>query len=305
MKLLYGLPGRYLDVTHFINEYNCCIPLTDHARVKVFQKDPLPGELKHVQYIDDYDRITNIPHSQYYILRKNEEGKYDSSLPFDESMIQKPEHKLQVLHSKLIMRHGSLNDEFPEQLLAVRFISPSDKVLELGGNIGRNSCVIGKLLDDSSNLVVLETNSKTCAQLMENRMLNNLSFKIENAALSKSRLVQKGWVTKPLDPSNDIPSEHFEVPTITWDNLKRKYMLDFTALVADCEGALYTILQEEPGFFSSFDTIIMENDYWQLSHKELVDSNLRDSGFTRIYVEGGGWGPCKDFFYEVWKKTTL
>ena len=39
--------------------------------------------------------------------------------------------------------------------MAVQFIHPRAKVLELGGNVGRNSCLIGRLLNDSSELVVL------------------------------------------------------------------------------------------------------------------------------------------------------
>ena len=46
----------------------------------------------------------------------------------------------------------------------------------------------------------------------------------------------------------------------------------------------------------------MENDYWDHSHKMYVDNVLREKGFILDYAESGGWGPCFDNFYEVWKK---
>ena len=46
----------------------------------------------------------------------------------------------------------------------------------------------------------------------------------------------------------------------------------------------------------------MENDYWDISHKQYVDSVLTKNDFKIIYTEGNGWGPCYNNFYEVWKK---
>ena len=40
--------------------------------------------------------------------------------------------------------------------MSVIFINPNDCVLEIGGNIGRNSCVIGKILNDSNHLLVID-----------------------------------------------------------------------------------------------------------------------------------------------------
>jgi len=48
------------------------------------------------------------------------------------------------------------------------YIKPNDCVLEIGGNIGRNSCVIGKLLSDSRNLLVVESDPESVYKLEEN-----------------------------------------------------------------------------------------------------------------------------------------
>ena len=60
--------------------------------------------------------------------------------------------------------------------MEVMYIKSYDIVLELGGNIGRNSCIITSLLNDSKNLVVFESFDTIAQQLKENRDLNNLNF---------------------------------------------------------------------------------------------------------------------------------
>lgn len=46
----------------------------------------------------------------------------------------------------------------------------------------------------------------------------------------------------------------------------------------------------------------MENDYHDISHKQYVDEILTSNQFVRVHVESGGWEPCYDVFFEVWKK---
>ena len=105
-------------------------------------------------------------------------------------------NKLADLHSKLKLNYGNFSEEYPEQEMAAMYIKPDDIVLELGGNIGRNSCIIASLLNDSKNLVVFESFNNIAQQLKENRDLNNLNFHIEDCAISKCDLYQKGWISK-------------------------------------------------------------------------------------------------------------
>ena len=50
---------------------------------------------------------------------------------------------------------------------------------------------------------------------------------------------------------------------------------------------------------------MMENDYWDLSHKQYIDTKLKDNNFYRDYFKAGGWGPCYENFFEVWKRNVL
>jgi len=45
----------------------------------------------------------------------------------------------------------------------------------------------------------------------------------------------------------------------------------------------------------------MENDYWDISHKQYIDDILSKK-FYVDYSESGGWGPCTNNFFEVWKR---
>ena len=86
------------------------------------------------------------------------------------------------------------------------------------------------------------------------------------------------------------------------NNLKNKYNIEFDTLVLDCEGAFYYILMDMPDILNNINLIIMENDYWDLNKKQYIDTILIQNNFYRDYVEGGGWGPCYNNFFEVWKK---
>jgi len=176
------------------------------------------------------------------------------------------------------------------------YLTGNEKVLEIGGNIGRNSLIISSICN---HLVTLESDLSIAIQLMENRDLNQLSFHIENSALSNKKLIQQDWNTIPSDT---LVEGYNWVNTITYSELTTKYNIEFDTLVLDCEGAFYYILMDMPEILNNIQLIIMENDYTDISHKNYVDNILIKHNFNRHYVECGGWGPCEHFFFEVWKK---
>lgn len=195
-----------------------------------------------------------------------------------------------------------MNDELPEQKMAVRYLRGQKKVLEIGGNIGRNSLVIASILENPNNLVTLESDVNISKQLSENRDLNDIKFYIESSALSKRKLIQNGWTTKP----SEILEPNFKwVNTITLEQLKTKYNIKFDTLVLDCEGAFYYILMDMPEILDNINLIIMKNDYHILEQKKYINDILTKNNFYVDYTESGGWGPCCENFFEVWKKTAF
>lgn len=208
--------------------------------------------------------------------------------------------RLQAVHAHLRLIHGSFTEEYPEQLMTAMYLSPDAKVLELGANVGRNSCVIGALLNDSRNLVAVESSVGNAKLLEENRNVNGLQFYIEAGAVSKVPLIQDGWwTTMPSDV--DVPG-WTRVNTITFNELQSKYNIMFDTLVADCEGALYYILLHDPDILRNMKMIIIENDFTNIEHMNYVHTLFTVYGLSPAYTRAGGWGPCTDRFYQVWKR---
>lgn len=225
-----------------------------------------------------------------------------SALPQTE--INAGQEKLQKIHAHLELLHGSLLEEYPEQLMTTLFLSKEAKVLELGGNFGRNSCVIGSILEDSTNLVTVEPNPEYIPLLQANRDHNGLSFHIEPAAISKKPLVQTGWNSKPS--AVDVPG-FFRLQIISFADVQKKYNIEFDTLVVDCEGALYDMLLDDPEILTNITTIIIENDFTRLEHARYVHDLFLVRGFQLVYNEAApdcvySIVICPDNFYQVWQK---
>ena len=294
MKITYGIVGNTIDVTEIcysklLKNDIITIPCGDHSRAFFFT-DPLIGILKKV-FITNDDTI---------------ETEYDHTLTVKINVIDKSitiinqesiTNKLANIHSNLKIMYGGFHDEVPEQRMAVRYLTGTEKVLEIGGNIGRNSLVIASILgNNSKNFVTMESDAYIAEQLRMNRTLNNLDFHIESSALSKKKMIQKSWDTI----HSDVLLEGYKnVNIISLEGLNTKYNIAFDTLVLDCEGAFYYILQDMPEILNTINLIIMENDYCNISHKEYVDDVLRKNKFYVDYVESGGWGPCYNNFFEV------
>jgi FkbM family methyltransferase len=196
--------------------------------------------------------------------------------------------------------HGSFAEEYPEQLMAATFIPADAKVLELGANVGRNSCVIASLLNNSKNLVAVESCLDTAKLLKENRDENGLKFYIEASAISKVPLIQSEWKTIPSEV--DLPG-YTRVNTISFKEVQKKYHIKFDTLVVDCEGALYYILRDDPKILKSIKLVIIENDFETAEHMQFVQEHFRNNGLQCVFNQPGGYGPCcYDHFYQVWKK---
>jgi FkbM family methyltransferase len=217
------------------------------------------------------------------------------------------EEKLQNIHSNLKIGYGDFSEEYPEQLMVVRYLTGNEKVLEIGGNIGRNSLVISYILslNNNNNFVALESDNDISNILKYNRDLNKMTFHVESSALSKRKLIQKGWDTICSD---ELLDGYKNVNTITFKELLDKYNIDFDTLVLDCEGAFYYILMDMPEILDNIKLIIMENDYYDINHKKYIDELLISKGFYVDYVEKGVPLAFQKFpdtcnnFYEVWKR---
>jgi FkbM family methyltransferase len=215
---------------------------------------------------------------------------------------------LAEIQDSLQILHGSFNEELVEQMMVFNFLKNNSTVLELGSNIGRNSLIISKILDNSERLVTLEMDKHFVLKCEENRLMNKLNFNIVNAALSYRPLYYQdkvhgegGGYCVPHKYNDD----YISCPITTFEQLQLKYKLLFDTLVVDCEGGFYYILVDNPSILDNIKLLIIENDFPVIEHKQHMDNLLRSKGFKRVFVESlysESDFPCKDFFWETWQK---
>lgn len=292
MKIEYGIITKKIDVTSVClaklkKDSIITIPIGDNNRAQYFG-DPIRNVVKKV-----FIEINNII-NEYDQTKQVKINILDNTIELHDN--SKYDNKLSEIHSKLKIKYGDFRSELPEQKMAIRYLNKDCKVLEIGGNIGRNALIIASIVD-CNNFVTMESDGRIAKQLIENRNLNNFKFHIEDAALSNRKLVQKGWNTIPTDIL--LPGTKW-VNTISLDELRSKYKIEFDTLILDCEGAFYYILMDMPNILDNIKLIIMENDYNDITQKNYVDKVLIQNNFICDYKEFGGWGPCRNNFFEVW-----
>ena len=214
-------------------------------------------------------------------------------------------NRLLCLHKFLNFNNKSqLNDELVEQLETLEFFTGDERVLELGGNVGRNSVVIASVLNDDRNLVVIEPGHTECELMAHNKKVNNMEFHIVEGALSYRPIFKdpRSWVST-------VEENHSEacvsVNTMTYEQIKETYGIEFDTLVIDCEGAFYYILLDSPGILEGIKMIMLENDFDKTTQqKQYVHGVLAENGFKVVKNTGidvKWWGKVDDF-WQVYKK---
>ena len=314
MFIKYGFQDKIIDVTDIcfsklLNNNIISIPADDISRGNVFP-DPAFGQVKTLYILDDDGNVTEYD--------TDKRIKIDATTKLVTVVSTKDiNQQLKLIHNQLKIKYGSFDDELNEQRMAITYLTGHEKVLEIGGNIGRNSLLIAYILNQKNNydFVSLECDQSLAQVLTESRDLNHFKFHVEPSALSKRTLIQKNPEIIQDDKkcqynfhtieSNIVFDGYTKVNTLTFDELRAKYNIDFDTLILDCEGAFYIILQDMPEILNNINLIIIENDFWEYPHKLYVDMILKKNNFYVDFVESGGWGQCIPFFYQVWKRDKV
>jgi FkbM family methyltransferase len=210
--------------------------------------------------------------------------------------------KLQQIRASLTVPFHVMMDEVIEQQIAVDYIKPDACVLELGGNVGRCSCVIGRILRDGSRHVVVECDTDAIPFLRRYRNENDLKFHIEECAIASGPLylrLDKESESRYVSSEQESDGQWRSIKTISWAAFQEKYahVLPFDTLVVDCEGGLYYILRDEPTFLKTFSLVIIENDFVQSEHKHFCHGLMRQNGL-RLIAE------TADHFHQVWSRNS-
>lgn len=314
MKLLYGSKDIWIDCTNkFLKNGKYIVPDTDDKRFEIIGTDPCPGVYKDILVIKNEQETVTLSRSEEHVITVEDSivsiSILSKSYPIDNYLGEGTHNKLVELQRKIQHKPGDFSNEFPEQAMILTFLSPDAKVLEIGGNIGRSTAIIGKVIENGDGeAYVLETlkdpynkNKSMCEK-------NNFKCTLINAALSEHNLVQSSWNTA-IEGSPGTKN-WTKIPSITYENLKLQMGFEPTTLILDCEGATTEILKSYPELMNSVDTVIIENDFRDKDDAEYVHNIFRNNGLVkkvsiplREVVSGNVPNfPCSGYFFEVYKR---
>ena len=148
MLIKYGFKDKIVDVTDLcfsklVRNNIISIPADDIARGNVFP-DPAFGEIKTLYIVDDNNNVTEYDNTKMIKI----EVITKEITVLDYEVVKS---KLANIQSKLKINYGSFHNEIEEQRMAVNYLTGYEKVLEIGGNIGRNSLIIAHILNEKNN----------------------------------------------------------------------------------------------------------------------------------------------------------
>jgi FkbM family methyltransferase len=154
--------------------------------------------------------------------------------------------------------------ETQERDLVDRYVRPHDRVLELGGCIGVVACATNRKLSDPHGHVVVEANPALIPSLELNKSRNGCGFNVEHGMLSRSSDGTFYVHDDILDGSQKDRADaggkavRTTVPVTSIEAIEAKYRTSFNALIMDIEGGELAFLEENSGFLSRVDLVIVE-----------------------------------------------
>lgn len=194
--------------------------------------------------------------------------------------------KGEQLQSKYIERE--------EQIDAEVFIPAHAIVLELGGRYGLAAAVINNRLDNPLNHIVVEPDSTVIQALKANRDSHLSYYTIFEGVISRTPMYfnQYGFSSFCSSLPNDTP-----IKTLTLEEVQETYSIrKFTHLVADCEGGLLDLFEENEDFVKSLEGIYFEQD---MKHTLPINySPLKEKLTAWNFVQQ------KDGFRQYWTRDS-
>lgn len=179
-----------------------------------------------------------------------------------------------------------------------KHLSPDAKVLELGSCLGFISCLVNKHLKNKEQHVVLEANPNLIKWINKNKEENECAFAVENCIISHQEknefFIHKlivGGSTKRETPNR------VEVKGVSFEDLQRKYRINFDTLIMDIEGGELDILRNHIEGIRGFKKIFFEvhpfSNILTKSEAQECEDILTAEGFKNI---------LKDKNFQVWEK---
>lgn len=163
--------------------------------------------------------------------------------------------------TNIAFRGRFLRDKYEkeEATYLSRYLSPGDKVIELGSCLGYVSCLTNQILEDKSQHVVLEANPQLIAWIEKNRDENHCGFAIENCIISLQDKNEFYIHDLIVGGSTKRKTGHkIEVDGTSFSTLEKKYHTKFNTLIMDIEGGELDLLRSHKDSIAKFEKIFYE-----------------------------------------------
>ena len=184
-----------------------------------------------------------------------------------------------------------------EQYFAHKWIKDNDIVLELGGRYGVVACTVNSILNNKKNHVVIEPDKSVLDALKKNKKNYGAEFYICEKAISNKPLkfIKYGIGSFTEESKNKLLKNNNV--SIKFKDFMDKYNLNFNVLIADCEGCLYSFMNEIPlKLFKNINMIIFEKDRLNIEHYNEIYQKLIKKKFINV-------DSILDGFQQVWVKN--
>lgn len=169
--------------------------------------------------------------------------------------------------------------EQQERFIVEKFLNEDETVLELGGRYGVISCLINKRIKNPRHHVVVEPDSTVWETLKNNLKTNGCAPYIVKGFISNEKLDldSRGYISKAYKNPNS------KIPCYTLDEIKKLCNIKkFTVLVADCEGCLGSLFEENPQLYKELKMITFEEDCTDICDYKIIRENLEKNNFEEL-----------------------
>lgn len=178
--------------------------------------------------------------------------------------------------------------EVSERAAVLEHINRDDVVLEIGANVGGVSALLASVLDSPNNLVSIDPLAANCSHLQELGRSMKKTFHVFNGVVRGPKQIDctgKGD-EKAGSYCKCVPSETPITENLTIEDIEKRFMLKFTAVVIDCEGCYEKIL---PQILSirSLNQIQIEWDGNFMEHDILVAGFYLSATYMHKHLKKG------------------
>lgn len=179
-----------------------------------------------------------------------------------------------------------------------QYLSPTDRVLELGSCLGYVSCLTNVILENKDQHVVLEANPHLIEWIEKNKRVNDCHFAIEHRIISNQK--RNEFYIHDLIVGGSTKRKtmnRIEVEGTNFTALEEKHHIRFNTLIMDIEGGELELFRGHKEEIGRFEKIFYEVHPFAniLSEEEASECEtiLSDLGFELILRDGN---------FQIWEK---